>query len=135
MGCIPVKLGRARNKTDARQFLSQYADAAKKMADARYTRNHVQLTSVTVERVPRLFLIPPYIRCSFRDRDIPKESRKLIKWHVDDVMNWLRNQQTAQFEDYINRLTHLTREVRKCELVSSLYFSPMRNYLCGTNQP
>ena len=59
MGCIPVKLGRARNKTDARQFLSQYADAAKKMADARYTRNHVQLTSVTVKRVPRLVLIPP----------------------------------------------------------------------------
>ena len=36
MGCIPVKLGRARNRNDARQFLSQYADAAKKMADARY---------------------------------------------------------------------------------------------------
>ena len=36
MGSIPVKLGRARNRNDARQFLSQYADAAKKMADARF---------------------------------------------------------------------------------------------------
>lgn len=51
-----------------------------------------------------IFLFPGY-------RDIPKESRKLIKWHVDDVMNWLRTQQSANYEDYINRLTHLTREV------------------------
>ena len=48
MGCIPVKLGRARNKTDARQFLSQYADAAKKMADARYSGTRVITFSLQV---------------------------------------------------------------------------------------
>ena len=50
MGSIPVKLGRARNRNDARQFLSQYADAAKKMADARC-------------------VIPSNVRCSTHSRE------------------------------------------------------------------
>ncbi|XP_035679129.1 mRNA (2'-O-methyladenosine-N(6)-)-methyltransferase-like isoform X1 [Branchiostoma floridae] len=40
-------------------------------------------------------------------RNCSPDSRKIVKWSVEDIMQWLRRQNSATLEDYQERLTHL----------------------------
>ncbi|CAH1270740.1 PCIF1 [Branchiostoma lanceolatum] len=40
-------------------------------------------------------------------RNCSPDSRKIVKWSVEDIMQWLRRQNNATLEDYQERLTHL----------------------------
>lgn len=36
-------------------------------------------------------------------RGVSPESRKMVKWNVEDTFNWLRRQANASFDDYLVR--------------------------------
>nr|XP_026692110.1 phosphorylated CTD-interacting factor 1 [Ciona intestinalis] len=74
---IPIRLSKIKSLSDARKQLFQYADAAKKMIEA---------------------------------RPFTAEARKLVKWHVEETFSWLRKDQNALIDDYLNRLAHLRRQ-------------------------
>lgn len=38
------------------------------------------------------------------------QSRKIVKWNVEDAFDWIRKTLNATFEDYIERLEHLKRQ-------------------------
>ncbi|XP_077993785.1 mRNA (2'-O-methyladenosine-N(6)-)-methyltransferase-like [Glandiceps talaboti] len=40
-------------------------------------------------------------------RNVSPESRKVVKWNVEDTFSWLRSQQSASLEECKERLTHL----------------------------
>ncbi|XP_065135547.1 mRNA (2'-O-methyladenosine-N(6)-)-methyltransferase isoform X1 [Paramisgurnus dabryanus] len=81
MNDIPIRLSRIKYKEDARRLLFKYAEAAKKMIDSRLTH-----------------------------RNATPESRKVVKWNVEDTMNWLRRDHSASKEDYMDRLEHLREQ-------------------------
>ncbi|KAM8946229.1 LOW QUALITY PROTEIN: mRNA (2'-O-methyladenosine-N(6)-)-methyltransferase [Pelodytes ibericus] len=43
-------------------------------------------------------------------RSASSDSRKLIKWNVEDTFSWLRRDHLATKEDYMDRLEHLRRQ-------------------------
>ncbi|KAL5022155.1 hypothetical protein ScPMuIL_001310 [Solemya velum] len=43
-------------------------------------------------------------------RSTTPDSRKIVKWNVEDTFTWLRKQQNASYEDYLERLGHLKRQ-------------------------
>lgn len=43
-------------------------------------------------------------------RNASSESRKIVKWNVDDAFNWIRRTLNATFEDYQERLGHLKQQ-------------------------
>ncbi|XP_014672513.1 PREDICTED: phosphorylated CTD-interacting factor 1-like [Priapulus caudatus] len=43
-------------------------------------------------------------------RNGPKDSRKLVKWNVEDTFQWLRNQFGASYDDYLKRLAYLKQQ-------------------------
>ncbi|XP_002730979.1 mRNA (2'-O-methyladenosine-N(6)-)-methyltransferase [Saccoglossus kowalevskii] len=43
-------------------------------------------------------------------RNVSSESRKLVKWNVEDTFSWLRSQQQASVEEYQERLGHLKEQ-------------------------
>ncbi|KAK6174693.1 hypothetical protein SNE40_017923 [Patella caerulea] len=77
MNDIPVKLVKPKYIGDARKQLFKYAEAAKKMIEARGSTS---------------------------------ESRKVVKWNAEDTFTWLRRQQNASYEDFLERLAHLKRQ-------------------------
>jgi len=38
------------------------------------------------------------------------ESRKIVKWNVEETFSWVRKQTNANYEDYLERLAHLKRQ-------------------------
>lgn len=40
-------------------------------------------------------------------RNASQESRKIVKWNVEDTFLWLRRTVGATFDDYMDRLAHL----------------------------
>lgn len=43
-------------------------------------------------------------------RNASPESRKIVKWNVEDAFQWLRKTQNATYDDYLERLAHLKRQ-------------------------
>nr|CAB3264703.1 phosphorylated CTD-interacting factor 1-like [Phallusia mammillata] len=43
-------------------------------------------------------------------RGVDFESSKIVKWHTDETLKWLRKDQNASLEDYLNQLHRLRRE-------------------------
>ncbi|XP_076039938.1 mRNA (2'-O-methyladenosine-N(6)-)-methyltransferase-like isoform X2 [Oratosquilla oratoria] len=43
-------------------------------------------------------------------RNASQESRKIVKWNVEDTFQWLRRTVGATFDDYMDRLAHLKRQ-------------------------
>uniref|UniRef100_A0A8B9KI56 mRNA (2'-O-methyladenosine-N(6)-)-methyltransferase n=1 Tax=Astyanax mexicanus TaxID=7994 RepID=A0A8B9KI56_ASTMX len=43
-------------------------------------------------------------------RNATPDSRKVVKWNVEDTMNWLRRDHSASKEDYMDRLEHLRKQ-------------------------
>ncbi|XP_062402264.1 mRNA (2'-O-methyladenosine-N(6)-)-methyltransferase [Sardina pilchardus] len=43
-------------------------------------------------------------------RNATPDSRKVVKWNVEDTMNWLRKDMSASKEDYMDRLEHLRKQ-------------------------
>ncbi|CAK8697187.1 unnamed protein product [Clavelina lepadiformis] len=43
-------------------------------------------------------------------RNLSLESRKVVKWHIEDTLSWLRKEQNAVLTDYLNRLAHIRRQ-------------------------
>ncbi|KAF2351293.1 WW domain [Trinorchestia longiramus] len=43
-------------------------------------------------------------------RTASQESRKIVKWNVEDTFQWLRRTVGATFDDYMERLAHLKRQ-------------------------
>ena len=44
---------------------------------------------------------------SFQMRSASSESRKVVKWNVEDTFNWLRRTVGANYDDFQERLQHL----------------------------
>ena len=40
-------------------------------------------------------------------RNAPPESRKIVKWNVEDTLGWLRRTVGASYDDFQERLRHL----------------------------
>jgi phosphorylated CTD-interacting factor 1 len=40
-------------------------------------------------------------------RNASSESRKIVKWNVEDTFNWLRRTVGASYEDFQERLQHI----------------------------
>ncbi|XP_036387204.1 mRNA (2'-O-methyladenosine-N(6)-)-methyltransferase [Megalops cyprinoides] len=43
-------------------------------------------------------------------RNASPDSRKVVKWNVEDTINWLRKDHSASKEDYMDRLEHLRKQ-------------------------
>ncbi|KAK7114167.1 mRNA (2'-O-methyladenosine-N(6)-)-methyltransferase-like [Littorina saxatilis] len=43
-------------------------------------------------------------------RNATSESRKVVKWNVEETFVWLRKKGTASYDDYLERLAHLKRQ-------------------------
>ncbi|XP_066558286.1 mRNA (2'-O-methyladenosine-N(6)-)-methyltransferase [Amia ocellicauda] len=43
-------------------------------------------------------------------RNATPDSRKVVKWNVEDTINWLRKDHSASKEDYMDRLDHLRKQ-------------------------
>lgn len=43
-------------------------------------------------------------------RNASPESRKIVKWNVEDAFHWIRKTLNATFEDYQERLSHLRQQ-------------------------
>ncbi|UYV81185.1 PCIF1 [Cordylochernes scorpioides] len=43
-------------------------------------------------------------------RNASPESRKIVKWNVEDAFQWIRNSLNASYEDYLERLAHLKQQ-------------------------
>ena len=43
-------------------------------------------------------------------RNTSSESRKIVKWNVEDAFQWIRKTLNATFEDYLERLSHLKQQ-------------------------
>lgn len=43
-------------------------------------------------------------------RNASPESRKIVKWNVEDAFNWIRRTLNATFDDYQERLSHLRQQ-------------------------
>uniref|UniRef100_UPI00358F9ED2 mRNA (2'-O-methyladenosine-N(6)-)-methyltransferase isoform X3 n=2 Tax=Myxine glutinosa TaxID=7769 RepID=UPI00358F9ED2 len=43
-------------------------------------------------------------------RNATPDSRKIVKWNVEDTFNWLRKELSATKEDYLERLDHLRQQ-------------------------
>lgn len=44
------------------------------------------------------------------DRNVSSESRKIVKWNVEDTFQWLRRTVGATYDDFQERLAHLKRQ-------------------------
>ncbi|KAL1124160.1 hypothetical protein AAG570_001930 [Ranatra chinensis] len=49
-------------------------------------------------------------RKMIESRNASPESRKVVKWNVDDTFNWLRRTVGSSFDDYQDRLAHLKEQ-------------------------
>lgn len=58
----------------------------------------------------QLFCYADASRRMVESRPTKSESRKIVKWHFEDTVNWLRKEQNAVLIDYLNRLAHLRRQ-------------------------
>lgn len=47
-------------------------------------------------------------------RTASQESRKIVKWNVEDTFQWLRRTVGATFDDYMERLAHLKVTLINC---------------------
>lgn len=43
-------------------------------------------------------------------RTASSESRKIVKWNVEDTFNWVKKMMNATYEDYLERLAHLRKQ-------------------------
>ena len=58
----------------------------------------------------QLFCYAEAARRMVETRNAPAESRKIVKWHIEETLSWLRKEQNAVLLDYLNRLAHLRRQ-------------------------
>ena len=58
----------------------------------------------------QLFCYADAARRMVESRPTNNQSRKIVKWHFEDTVNWLRKEQNAVLTDYLNRLAHLRRQ-------------------------
>ena len=58
----------------------------------------------------QLFCYAEAARRMIETRSASNESRKIVKWQIDDTLSWLRKEQNAILIDYLNRLAHLRRQ-------------------------
>ena len=58
----------------------------------------------------QLFCYAEAARRMVETRNAPAESRKIVKWHIEETLSWLRKEQNAVLLDYLNRLSHLRRQ-------------------------
>ncbi|ESO96929.1 hypothetical protein LOTGIDRAFT_115378 [Lottia gigantea] len=58
----------------------------------------------------QLFRYAEAAKKMIESRGVASESRKIVKWNVEDTFTWLRRQQNASYEDYLERLAHLKRQ-------------------------
>lgn len=65
-------------------------------------------------------------------RSASSESRKIVKWNVEDTFNWLRRTVGANYDDFHERLTHLKVSwlSRKEQVVEGI----LRTYYAKRNQ-
>jgi phosphorylated CTD-interacting factor 1 len=91
MDDIPIRLVKPKFTGDARKQLSKYAEAAKKMIESRYN----------------IFLSFDIIYLHSLFRTVSPESRKIVKWNVEETFNWLRKTIGATYDDFQERLAHL----------------------------
>lgn len=58
----------------------------------------------------QLFCYAESAKKMIETRNTTPESRKLVKWQAEETFSWLRKEQNALLEDYLDRLTHLRRQ-------------------------
>ncbi|XP_067652155.1 mRNA (2'-O-methyladenosine-N(6)-)-methyltransferase-like [Haliotis asinina] len=58
----------------------------------------------------QLFKYAEAAKKMIESRGTISESRKIVKWNVEDTFSWLRKQQNASYEDLLERLAHLKRQ-------------------------
>lgn len=57
-----------------------------------------------------LFKYAEAARRLIESRSTSPDSRKVVKWNVEDTFSWLRKDHSASKEDYMDRLEHLRRQ-------------------------
>ncbi|XP_074262692.1 mRNA (2'-O-methyladenosine-N(6)-)-methyltransferase isoform X1 [Saimiri boliviensis] len=57
-----------------------------------------------------LFKYAEAARRLIESRSASPDSRKVVKWNVEDTFSWLRKDHSASKEDYMDRLEHLRRQ-------------------------
>lgn len=103
MNDIPIKLIRPKFAADARKQLSRYAEAAKKMIESRC----VFCFAFSSNMASVFFFSSEFF---FRIRNCSSESRKIVKWNVEDAFQWMRKTLNATYDDYLERLAHLKHQ-------------------------
>ncbi|KAJ8302948.1 hypothetical protein KUTeg_019344, partial [Tegillarca granosa] len=58
----------------------------------------------------QLFRYADAAKKMIESRTSTPESRKIVKWNVEETFTWLRRQSNASYEDYLERLGHLKRQ-------------------------
>lgn len=54
-----------------------------------------------------IILISLHLRYFFNYRDVSSDSRKLVKWKVEETISWLRATVGAPYDAFQERLSHL----------------------------
>ncbi|XP_039251610.2 mRNA (2'-O-methyladenosine-N(6)-)-methyltransferase-like isoform X1 [Styela clava] len=58
----------------------------------------------------QLFCYAEAAKKMIETRNTTAESRKQVKWQTEETFSWLRKEQNALLEDYLDRLSHLRRQ-------------------------
>lgn len=61
-------------------------------------------------------------------RNASQESRKIVKWNVEDTFQWLRRTIGATFDDYMERLAHLKVSNKPREIFFSVVLHPCESF-------
>ncbi|EDW80172.1 uncharacterized protein Dwil_GK23609 [Drosophila willistoni] len=99
-GCDPLLPSHCLPEISSSMFREIMADIPIKIVKPKFTGDARKQLSRYAEAAKQII----------ESRSAPAESKKVVKWNVEDTFQWLRRTVGASYEDFQDRLAHLKRQ-------------------------
>ncbi|XP_001353012.1 mRNA (2'-O-methyladenosine-N(6)-)-methyltransferase [Drosophila pseudoobscura] len=99
-GCDPLLPSSCKPEISSAMYREIMADIPIKLVKPKFTGDARKQLSRYAEAAKQII----------ESRSAPPESKKVVKWNVEDTFQWLRRTVGASYEDFQDRLAHLKRQ-------------------------
>ncbi|BFF97351.1 mRNA (2'-O-methyladenosine-N(6)-)-methyltransferase [Drosophila madeirensis] len=99
-GCDPLLPSNCKPEISSAMYREIMADIPIKLVKPKFTGDARKQLSRYAEAAKQII----------ESRSAPPESKKVVKWNVEDTFQWLRRTVGASYEDFQDRLAHLKRQ-------------------------
>ncbi|XP_036326773.1 mRNA (2'-O-methyladenosine-N(6)-)-methyltransferase [Rhagoletis pomonella] len=99
-GCDPLLPSNCKIEISPSMYREIMADIPIKIVKPKFTGDARKQLSRYAEAAKQII----------ESRSAPAESKKIVKWNVEDTFQWLRRTVGASYEDFQDRLAHLKRQ-------------------------